>query len=192
MRLPKTILFLPSTMSGKCGYINKEGAQIYSWKKRFLCIESDLGRISYYVKDDKKTKKGEIAIQNIKAVKRYNDYKNRKFVFGVITSTGRTFFIQAADDESVESWMRAINDVAGLNPAPVPQVTQPPPKPTTVYSAPSYSAPTPVAVQSPQQEKVTVDDFETLKVIGRGGFGRVLLVRKKDTKKVCKCCCSRN
>jgi len=32
--------------------------------------------------------------------------------------------------------------------------------------------------------KVTVEDFETVSVIGRGGFGRVLLVRKKDTKKV--------
>jgi len=31
---------------------------------------------------------------------------------------------------------------------------------------------------------VCLDDFETLKVIGRGSYGRVLLVRKKDTKKV--------
>jgi hypothetical protein len=169
-------------MSGKCGFVFKEGAQIYSWKKRFLCIEPEQGKISYYVKDDRKTKKGEIVIKTIKAVKRYNDYKGRKFVFGVITTTGRTFFIQAADDESVESWMNAIKDVAGLN-APVahtPQTATPPPKPTAYTPAP-----TPAATSAPPQvEKVTVDDFETLKVIGRGGFGRVLLVRKKDTKKV--------
>jgi len=35
-----------------------------------------------------------------------------------------------------------------------------------------------------QQKKVTADDFKQLKVIGRGGFGRVLLVEKKDTKQV--------
>ena len=31
---------------------------------------------------------------------------------------------------------------------------------------------------------MTEDDFQTMKVIGRGGFGRVLLVRKKDTGRV--------
>ena len=29
-----------------------------------------------------------------------------------------------------------------------------------------------------------MDDFEILKVIGRGAFGKVMLVEKKDTKKV--------
>lgn len=32
--------------------------------------------------------------------------------------------------------------------------------------------------------KIGVDDFQNLKVIGRGGFGRVLLVRKNDTGQV--------
>jgi len=47
------------------------------------------------------------------------------------------------------------------------------------------STPSPM-VPSPSQiaEKVNVEDFDTLTVIGRGGFGRVLLVRKKDTKRV--------
>jgi len=35
-----------------------------------------------------------------------------------------------------------------------------------------------------EAKKVTVDDFRHVKVIGRGGFGRVLLVEKKDTKQV--------
>jgi serine/threonine protein kinase len=33
-------------------------------------------------------------------------------------------------------------------------------------------------------KKMSVDDFRKIKVIGKGGFGRVLLVEKKDTKKV--------
>eukprot|EP01127_Copromyxa_protea_P007271 TRINITY_DN17198_c0_g1_i1.p1 TRINITY_DN17198_c0_g1~~TRINITY_DN17198_c0_g1_i1.p1 ORF type:complete len:479 (-),score=114.93 TRINITY_DN17198_c0_g1_i1:30-1466(-) len=185
-------------MSGKCGFVFKEGAQIYSWKKRFFVIEIDQGKISYYTKDDKKTKKGEIVIKTIKAVKRYNDYKGRKYVFGVITTTGRTFFVQATDDESVDSWMNAIKEVSGLNPPP--QVNSTPTKTvTSTYSQPSYNQPQtgysqpsypqssyqpPAPAAAPQVEKVSVDDFETLKVIGRGGFGRVLLVRKKDNRKV--------
>lgn len=33
-------------------------------------------------------------------------------------------------------------------------------------------------------ETVCLDDFDLLKVIGRGSFGKVMQVRKKDTKKV--------
>ena len=33
-------------------------------------------------------------------------------------------------------------------------------------------------------KKVGIDDFNILKVIGRGAFGKVMLVEKKDTKKV--------
>lgn len=35
-----------------------------------------------------------------------------------------------------------------------------------------------------ESKKISVDDFRKIKVIGKGGFGRVLLVEKKDTKKV--------
>jgi len=44
---------------GKAGYIYKEGAKVHNWKKRYLVIEKELGSINYYVKDDKKSKKGE-------------------------------------------------------------------------------------------------------------------------------------
>ncbi|TYZ61506.1 hypothetical protein PybrP1_006830 [[Pythium] brassicae (nom. inval.)] len=32
--------------------------------------------------------------------------------------------------------------------------------------------------------KVTVEDFDLLKVLGKGSFGKVMMVRKKDTKKI--------
>ena len=34
------------------------------------------------------------------------------------------------------------------------------------------------------QKKVGVDDFELLKVVGRGNFGKVMQVRKKDTGRI--------
>eukprot|EP01102_Stenamoeba_stenopodia_P008101 TRINITY_DN2301_c0_g1_i3.p1 TRINITY_DN2301_c0_g1~~TRINITY_DN2301_c0_g1_i3.p1 ORF type:complete len:296 (-),score=67.21 TRINITY_DN2301_c0_g1_i3:548-1435(-) len=37
---------------------------------------------------------------------------------------------------------------------------------------------------SPTKEKITKDDFELLTVIGKGSFGKVLQVRKKDTGKI--------
>lgn len=35
-----------------------------------------------------------------------------------------------------------------------------------------------------QTEKVTIDDFDLIKVLGKGSFGKVMLVRKKDTKEI--------
>eukprot|EP01126_Amoeba_proteus_P049992 TRINITY_DN5870_c0_g1_i10.p1 TRINITY_DN5870_c0_g1~~TRINITY_DN5870_c0_g1_i10.p1 ORF type:complete len:461 (-),score=75.71 TRINITY_DN5870_c0_g1_i10:406-1788(-) len=162
----------------KCGYIFKEGAQIYNWKKRFLSIEPDFGRISYYVKDDKKSKKGDIVIKTIKEVRRVDEYKGRKFIFGIVTTTGRTFYIQTSDEENRESWMKAIKEAAGLSEtSTTPHVMQLSGKNTVHHTSTTSGT---LSVET----KVGVDSFETLKVIGRGGFGRVLLVRKRDTKKV--------
>jgi len=32
-----------------------------------------------------------------------------------------------------------------------------------------------------EQPKISISDFEILKVLGRGAFGKVMLVEKKDT-----------
>ena len=47
-----------------------------------------------------------------------------------------------------------------------------------IFGPPSTTA-TPVA-----KRRVTIDDFELLKVVGKGSFGKVLLVRKKDSGEV--------
>ena len=41
-----------------------------------------------------------------------------------------------------------------------------------------------VTILEGQKSKVGIDDFNILKVVGRGAFGKVMLVEKKDTKKV--------
>jgi serine/threonine protein kinase len=38
-------------------------------------------------------------------------------------------------------------------------------------------------VNAPKEEKISLDQFEKINVLGRGAFGKVLLVRKKGTKK---------
>jgi len=138
-----------------------------SWKKRYLVIERD--KLSYYVRENKRDKKGEILIRTIKDVKRFREYKGRKYVFGIVTTTGRTYYIQGSDDENVTAWVNAINEATGNK-----VITSP----TVIAEAPA------VPVEQVPMRKVTADDFETVSVIGRGGFGRVLLVRKKDTRKV--------
>jgi len=166
----------------KSGYIYKEGEKVLSWKKRYMTIEIENGRMSYYTKDNKKERKGEILLKTIKDVRIEKNYKNKQFVFGIHTTIGRTYYIQGSDDENVVSWVESINEA--INPSKTgsfPQADQPPPSPT---SNGSQTIPRPVQQQPSQPRQQTVDDFIKLKVIGRGGFGRVLLVRKKDSGKV--------
>ncbi|OQR81359.1 RPS6 protein kinase, partial [Thraustotheca clavata] len=53
----------------------------------------------------------------------------------------------------------------------------PPPSPSTAQSTLDTSN----FDMQPADGKVTLDDFHLIKVIGKGSFGKVLLVRKKDT-----------
>jgi len=72
----------------------------------------------------------------------------------------RTYFIQATDESSRRSWIEAVH--ALIYEAFVDSVNE-------------------VQGQEGAVQKLCVDDFIQLKLIGRGGFGRVLLVKKKDS-----------
>jgi len=154
-----------TTRTGRAGFIFKEGAQFTkNWKKRFLVIEKD--RISYYTKENKREKKGELLIKNIVRTEAHNGpYKGRGFVFGIQT-TYRTYYIQCSDEENMLSWMNAVNGCLKKDSSAQAQLEQQ------------------AILNANNAKKISVDEFRKIKVIGKGGFGRVLLVEKKDTKKV--------
>eukprot|EP01126_Amoeba_proteus_P045067 TRINITY_DN5033_c0_g1_i1.p1 TRINITY_DN5033_c0_g1~~TRINITY_DN5033_c0_g1_i1.p1 ORF type:complete len:443 (-),score=99.64 TRINITY_DN5033_c0_g1_i1:212-1540(-) len=145
-------------MSGKSGYLTKEGGSYKSWKKRFMCIEGD--SLAYYTKDNKKEEMGRIPLAG--ATTRPADYKNKKFCFQIETSN-RIYHIQASSEAEMEEWMRALSNAANPRGAAIPQA-----KPSTVEDT----------------DRVGLDDFELMKVIGKGSFGKVMLVRKKDNRQV--------
>lgn len=73
-----------------------------------------------------------------------------------IATPSRTYYLMAENNEDKESWLSAINGyLAKLNP---PRETE--------------------------RRVVTPADFQPLKVIGKGNFGKVLLVRLKPTKEI--------
>jgi serine/threonine protein kinase len=142
-------------------------------------------KLAYYTKDNKRDKKGEILIQTIKDVKPVKEYKNRKFVFGVITTTGRTYYVQGSDEENMHSWINAINLAIGKPGGAGAAAGQGAKSPEVIIPKPIVADTLgPAGSDAGLDKTVALDDFDQLKVIGRGGFGRVLLVRKRDTRKV--------
>ena len=57
-------------------------------------------------------------------------------------------------------------------------------RPSTVRACLYLIAPTSDNIRPSQRQSLSVDSFELLKVIGRGSFGKVMQVRKRDTGRI--------
>jgi RAC serine/threonine-protein kinase len=138
----------------KQGFLTKEGGSVKSWKKRWCVLKQ--GTL-HYAKSQTTTDLGMITLDkafDIKAI----DYKKKKNVFQINTPD-RTYYLQADSEKERDSWISALNsirDQISKNPAP---------------SSAQVTA---------KKDTITLDDFKTLKVIGKGSFGTVFLVQKKD------------
>ena len=66
--------------------------------------------------------------------------------------------------------------------APTPPPASPAPKKSGgIFSFFTGSKSKPAAPAKPEEEKLTVADFDLLKIVGKGAFGKVMLVRKKNS-----------
>jgi len=68
----------------------------------------------------------------------------------------------------------------GASGKPQQVVVEPAGPPPTAYANPASPADADISIPS-DMPKVTLEDFDLLKVLGKGGFGKVMLVRKKGT-----------
>eukprot|EP01125_Pyxidicula_operculata_P008527 TRINITY_DN2857_c0_g1_i2.p1 TRINITY_DN2857_c0_g1~~TRINITY_DN2857_c0_g1_i2.p1 ORF type:complete len:403 (+),score=103.12 TRINITY_DN2857_c0_g1_i2:58-1266(+) len=158
-------------MSGKCGWLTKEGGRYKSWKKRFMVIEGN--ELVYYKKEAKKERCGEIILNTVDASQiQPVDYKGKKFCFQIVTP-GRVYHIVASSDSDMDDWIKNLKTSIAKNGGGSTA-----PKVNTSTAAPSEKG----AGEDPDEgpTKVTLEDFDLIKVIGKGSFGKVLLVRKKD------------
>lgn len=97
------------------------------------------------------------------ACDRADDKTGKPFSLG-LTGAGKNFFLYAETESDITSWINAIR--SALNGG-------------SSSGGDDFVVPTEI-----QKKKVSMDDFTLLKVLGRGGFGKVVLVRKKDTKQL--------
>lgn len=111
----------------------------------------------------------------------------------MIETPARNFMMSAESEKDRDDWIKELklarDRVQGKTtptPTSVASTTaasssQPEPQASSSTAASSSSSSSEPAVE---EKKVGIPDFELLKVIGKGSFGKVLQVRKKDTGKI--------
>jgi len=177
-------------MSNSCdfsGYLKKKGAINRAFKKRWFELVSQ--RLFYY-KSHKKQKapQGVILLKNctVEPIK-----KNMLKISG--KHLKRTFELAAPKEQERDKWIQELNNAINFKKNNGTTNT------TSSSSSSSSSTSTttskkkdetdPDLVPSSTEEqligngKIGVKDFELLCVLGRGAFGKVIKVRKKDDKK---------
>jgi serine/threonine protein kinase len=136
----------------KEGWARKQGGIIKSWRKRWFMLQGTILR--YLVKPGGK-EKGRINIRAAQIVTNAPECKKQP-AFKIVIPNVRTYWVQPQTAKEVNEWVAALERVRIG-----PKARPPPP---------------------PPKRKVGVDDFEVIRVIGSGTYGKVHLVRKKDTR----------
>mmetsp|Transcript_21157 Transcript_21157/g.59545 ORF Transcript_21157/g.59545 Transcript_21157/m.59545 type:complete len:460 (+) Transcript_21157:176-1555(+) len=155
----------------KQGFLVKQGGSIKTWKKRWSVVKD--GALHY-----SKQQGGQVlGTMELKGsiVKVHSDPK-RKNCFEIGTET-RVYLLMADSEKDMQDWISACKSeqqrIEGRGAAVSEE------KKETAASA----KPAPVEQQKPK-DRVAIEDFELLTVIGKGSFGKVLQVRKKDNSRI--------
>jgi len=147
-------------MSQKQGFLVKEGGRWKTWKKRYFVLKN--GMLYYSKKQDGGTI-GSIDMKssgNIAEVQ----YKKKVSCF-FIENPKRTYYLSAPNDGERTSWIKELCEERDR-----------------LQGKLQKSDGTKIAPA--KYDKVGLDDFVLLKVIGEGSFGKVFQVKKKDTERI--------
>jgi len=151
-------------MAEKQGFLTKEGGSVKSWKRRWGVLKNGAIR---YSKKQNSADLGFISLQDAGHVRPVTR-KGKPHCFEIETPE-RIYYLCADNEKEMESWVQVLNATKkSLEARPADKQT-----PTPNGGKAGLPA-----------EKIGLNDFELLKVIGKGSFGKVMQVRKKDNGKI--------
>uniref|UniRef100_A0A8C7YLS3 non-specific serine/threonine protein kinase n=1 Tax=Oryzias sinensis TaxID=183150 RepID=A0A8C7YLS3_9TELE len=168
----------------KKGWLHKRGEYIKTWRPRYFILKTDGSFIGYKEKpevsgDHSLPPLNNFSVAECQLMKTERPRPNT-FVIRCLQWTSvieRTFHVDS--NEEREEWMRAIQAVT--NSLKSQQQDEEPME--IKFGSPSDSSGTEemeIAV-SKSCTKVTMSDFDYLKLLGKGTFGKVILVKEKAT-----------
>uniref|UniRef100_A0A4W6CT27 non-specific serine/threonine protein kinase n=1 Tax=Lates calcarifer TaxID=8187 RepID=A0A4W6CT27_LATCA len=166
------------------GWLHKRGEYIKTWRPRYFILKSDGSFIGYKEKPEVSSDHSLPPLNNFSVAEcqlmKTERPRPNTFVIRCLQWTSvieRTFHVDS--NEEREEWMRSIQAVA--NSLKSQQQDEEPME--IKFGSPSDNSGTEemeIAV-SKCHAKVTMSDFDYLKLLGKGTFGKVILVKEKAT-----------
>jgi len=153
------------------GYLKKKGVINTAFQKRWFELKGP--RLFYYKGQKQTTPTGVILLKNCSVSQ---DQKNKSFFLISGPHLKRTYELQCASESEAAQWVKHVNE----------QISQKTKQKIGEEDKDGGKTQT-VKIDNGKDEKqkeVSLDDFDLLVVIGRGSFGKVMKVRKKDTKEI--------
>ncbi|TMS14635.1 RAC-beta serine/threonine-protein kinase [Larimichthys crocea] len=163
------------------GWLQKRGEYIKTWRPRYFILKSDGSFIGYKEKPDLNDQTSpplnNFSVAECQLMKTERPRANT-FVIRCLqwtTVIERTFHVDS--NEEREEWMWAIQSVANS----LKMREHEEEEPMDLFGSPSESSLEEMEVaMSKSGNKVTMSDFEYLKLLGKGTFGKVILVKEKS------------
>lgn len=169
-------------MAEKAGFLTKEGGSIKTWKRRWCVLKN--GAL-HYSKSQNTSQLGIIKLDSAGTISETDARKKKKHCFEIETPS-RVYYICADSDEEMKSWVKEL--VAERDRVQGKSKTAGEPAPAVAPAAGEHTtgaaAGAPAETKAPAEHPVGLADFELLTVVGKGSFGKVIQVRKKDNGKI--------
>jgi RAC serine/threonine-protein kinase len=153
-------------MADRQGFLVKEGGNIKTWKKRWFVLKA--GSLMYH----KKMNGSELGIVPLTIITnvQQSNYKKKKSCMEIHTPE-RIYYMCAGSDADRDGWINALN-IAKKSMEKVKETTS-----TTNGNGANAGAVS-------YEDRISIKDFDLLNVVGKGSFGKVMQVRKKDNGKI--------
>jgi len=152
-------------MADRQGFLVKEGGKIKTWRKRWCVLKA--GSLFYH----KKMNGNELGIVNLATVSTVapTQYKKKKCCMEIHTPD-RIYYMCATSDVDRDGWIEAL--IAAKKSFD---------KQKEARAANGNGG---NANAGHHEDRISIKDFDLLNVVGKGSFGKVMQVRKKDNGKI--------